>query len=386
MKRAFPFHSNAVWPPLWVVVTFVIVYGLFSAVVWLIAAASRIAQADISDMQEMAAWRNGIFAIAAGGYAVFRLARFHPVCNRRYRAWLVLSPWTVDKPLPLGPVHLVWQDAIVIGALTAIAGWHAHVNPLLPAGVFGLVYCGGMTLLLDIASCPAACLLLGFLWPALMLPVMNGWPMAGLIVALLAVIWHGYLKSRKSFLRAPRSKKSIWQTEVSIGGMSNVGWPYARLSPKFSSPPVSISASFFISLLIGWWYYCAILCFQFAPMHEVIIIFAAMAALFRLLGYCARITPAFNLWGRLVTGRFIVPGFDQVFLTPLAAVLLAIVGCVIIRRSGSWCPEVESCVFALLWFVLLGGGPTYRKWILTGQHRYNPPPRSNADKQLLRSL
>ena len=152
MKRALQFHSNAVWPRLWVVVTFAVVYGLFSAAVWLIAVTSRMAQADISDMQEMVVSRNFILAMAAGCYAVYRLVRFHPVCNRGYRAWMTLSPWTADKPLPLGPVHLVWQDAIVIGALTTIAGWHAHVNPLLPAGVFGLVYGGGMTLLLGITG------------------------------------------------------------------------------------------------------------------------------------------------------------------------------------------------------------------------------------------
>ncbi len=386
MKRALQFHSNAVWPPLWVVVTFAVIYGLFSVAVWLIAAATRITYVNISEMQEIVAWRSGFIATAAGCYALYRLVRFHPVCNRGYRAWLALSPWTAGKPLPLGPVHLVWQDAIVIGVLCALAKWHAHVDPLLPAGVFGLVYFIGMTLLLNFTNCPVFCLMLGFLWPALVLPCMSGWPMIWLIAALLVVIWQGYLKSRKAFTRAPRSEKSIWRTELSIGGMSNVGWPYARLSPKFSSPPVSISASFFISILIGWWYYCTILRFQFPPMREVIVVFAALAALFRLLGYCVSVAPSFNLWGRLVTGRFIVPGFDKVFLTPLAVVLLAIVGDVVINRSGTWYPEAESCVFALLWFVLLGGGPTYRKWILTGQHRYRIPPRSNANKQLLRSF
>jgi len=387
MKRALQFHSNAVWPPPWVIVTFAIVCGLLSAAVWLIATASKIAPEKVLEMQEIAVSWNVMLGVVAGFYAVYRLVRFHPASNRGYREWLTLSPWTADKPLPLGPVHLVWQDAVVIGALIAIAKWYAHVNPLVPAGMFGLVYGGGMTtLLLDVTSCWASCLVLGFLWPALMLPAVSGWPMIGLIVALFAVIWHGYRKSLKAFPWPNRSEKSIWRIELPIGGMSNVGWPYARLSPKFSSPPVPISASFFISILIGWWYYCAILRFQFPPMPEMIVVFAALAALFRLLGYCASVAPSFNLWGRLVRGRFIVPGFDKVFLTPLAVVLLAIVGDVVINRSGTWYPEAEACMFALLWFVLLGGGPTHRKWILTGQHRYRLPQRSNANKQLMKSI
>jgi hypothetical protein len=33
---------------------------------------------------------------------------------------------------------------------------------------------------------------------------------------------------------------------------------------------------------------------------------------------------------------------------------------------------VSAWVVGLLWFALLGGGPTMRKWMLTGQHRYRP--------------
>ncbi len=385
MKRALQFHSNAVWPASWVMVAFAIACGLLDASVWLIATAARMAPEQVFVMREIATAWNVLFGTAAGFYAAYRLVQFHPVCNRGYREWLKLSPWTAAKPLPLGPVHLVWQDIAVVGALSAIAGWCARLNPLVPAGVFGLVYGGGMTLLLGTTRSPF-CLLLCFLWPALMLPSVNGWPMVGLIVALLAVIWHGYQQSLKAFPWPTRGEKSIWQKDISIGGMSNVGWPYARLSPKFSSSPISIGASLLISLLIGWWYYCLIVYFEAPSTPEMIVLFAAMAAFFRLLGYSANLSPPFNLWGRLVTGRLIMPGFDKVFLTPLAVVFLAIVGAVIIRHSGSWYAVTESCVVASLCFGLFAGGPSYQKWILTGQHRYRTPPRTNANRQLFKSI
>jgi hypothetical protein len=40
----------------------------------------------------------------------------------------------------------------------------------------------------------------------------------------------------------------------------------------------------------------------------------------------------------------------------------------------------------LIWFALLAGGPTMRKWILTGQHRYRSPTRLWTNKQLLRPI
>ena len=48
-------------------------------------------------------------------YGVFRVAAFHPVFRPKYRGWLEQTPWTSRKPLPLGPIHLVWQDVLVLG-------------------------------------------------------------------------------------------------------------------------------------------------------------------------------------------------------------------------------------------------------------------------------
>jgi hypothetical protein len=115
-------------------------------------------------------------------------------------------------------------------------------------------------------------------------------------------------------------------------------------------------------------------------------LFAAMAALIRFAIYCPGLGPSFNLWGRLASGRIIVPGFDQVLVTPLVVLALAIAGGVALRHSGSLYPVASAGVVGLLWFTLLSGGPTMRRWMLTGQHRYCPPARLGANKQLLRPI
>ena len=167
---------------------------------------------------------------------------------------------------------------------------------------------------------------------------------------------------------------------------SSLGWPLLWLSPKVECNSVSSSTSFFVSALFGWWAYCAIVGFEIESMPAAILLFAAFAALARFAIYCSGLEPSFNLWGRLVTGRIIVPGFDQVVVTPLVVLALAIAGGVVIRHSGSWYPMASAGVVGLSCFALLAGGPTMREWLLTGQHRYRPPARLGANKQLLRPI
>ena len=404
MKRGLPFHSNAAWPPVSLVALFAVIYGILNGGLWLVERLVPNAREVTSDMPEIASIRAVILAGAAGLYAAFRLWRFHPACNPAYVAWLRSSPWKTGRPLPLGPVHLVWQDAAVVGVLTAIAAWHAHMDPALPVGVFGFVYLTGMTLLLAFTRTWTACLVLGFLWPAPMLPGMDGLPTIGLITALVVVIWLGHRKSLRAFpwhLLANSNRPvgptgdSVLHTEIRIAGLSgtpaadapsNVGWPYLALSPKVQCHSISIATGFFISVLAGWWAYCAIARFQIEPVPGLILFFAVVAAVVRLAIYCSGMAPPFNVWGRTVSGRLVVPGFDKVFLTPLAVVLLAIAGGMIIRRSGAGYPLAESGVIAALGFVLFSGGPNLRKWSLTGQHRYRLPARLGANKQQLRSV
>lgn len=139
--------------------------------------------------------------------------------------------------------------------------------------------------------------------------------------------------------------------------------------------------------MLGWWTYCAIVSLEVPPSTEVpLLAFAVMAALVRFAIYCGGLVPCFNVWGRLVSGRIVVPGFDRVLVTPLAVIVLAIVGGVAIRHAEAWYPAVTACIVGLLWLVLLSGGPTMRAWVLTGQHRYCSPARLTSTKQFLRPI
>ena len=405
MKRLLPFGSNSVWPPLGLVAAFGIAYAMLDGGLWLIEHSAPSLNGQLAGMPEIMRIREIILGTAAGFYALYRLGRFHPACNSSYATWLKTSPWTPRKPLPLGPVHPVWQDAVVLGVITAFARWHAHVDPALPVIVFGLVYLAAMTLLLAVTRTWIPCLLLGFIWPAPSLPVLRGWPTVGIIAALVAVIWYGHWKSLRAFPwkrtepnppepERVNQRQSGMDMQIRIDIPSNnsaarsakLGWPFLRLSPKVECVPVSSSTSFFVSVLFGWWTYCAIVGLEIESSPAAILLFAMFAAVARFAMYCSGLGPSFNLWGRLASGRIIVPGFDHVVVTPLVVLALAIAGGVAVRHSGSWYPATSAFVVGLLCFALLAEGPTMRKWILTGQHRYRAPTRLGANKQLLRPI
>lgn len=401
MKRPFPFHSNLVWPPPLLVGLFVLFYGIVTAGVWFLDFTFAQQGVRIFDTEDMVSVRKAILIGAAAIYALYRLWRFHPGLNQSYAAWLKASPWTSDRPLPCGPIHPVWQDAVPIGVLTAIALYHAHVNPALPALAFGFTYLLGMTLLLMLTRRWLFCLVLGFLWPALMLPGIGWTGGIAVIAGMLAVIWFGHRASLRAFpwdflaQFFSRPSGSMLQLEIRIPGLggapataaqTNVGWPFVALSPKTQPGSISTLTSIAVSALIAWWTFCTIVRSGMDPAPGLLLFFAIVMAIIRLAIYGSGVSAPFGLWGRIVSGQPLLPGFDKVFLTPLAAILVAITGGMIIRRSGSWYPAVESAVFALVWFVLFVGGPTLRRWNLTGQHRFGPPSQLSQNAKTLRAV
>ena len=50
-------------------------------------------------------------------YGIHRAVALHPFYREDYRKWLELTPWTVHKPLPLGPIALIWEDGHGSGGL-----------------------------------------------------------------------------------------------------------------------------------------------------------------------------------------------------------------------------------------------------------------------------
>jgi hypothetical protein len=158
------------------------------------------------------------------------------------------------------------------------------------------------------------------------------------------------------------------------------------LSPKFRPPAIPQPANLAMGALAGWWSFCVIKAAGQDPGSGFILFFAILAAFFRIIVYISRVATPFNIWGRIATGRIVVPGFDKVFVTPLAVVVAAMLGSIVIKHSGAWYAVTESVVIAVVWCVLFGGGPTLRSWALTGQLRLRSPASFGANKQTIRQV
>ncbi|HET6880701.1 MAG TPA: hypothetical protein VFI31_11130, partial [Pirellulales bacterium] len=66
--------------------------------------------------------RDNIWVFLAFILGVQRVWEFHPLFHEDYRNWLRLTPWTSRSPLPVGPIHLLPQDALWLGL--ALLLWH----------------------------------------------------------------------------------------------------------------------------------------------------------------------------------------------------------------------------------------------------------------------
>lgn len=387
MRQRIPFHSNAVWPSLFAMAMFAFVYVLFYSAVWLIirlSAAPNVGSGIPIPTEELIP----LLVLAAISYAIFRLVRFHPAFNIRYAAWMRNVPWTPDKPLPLGPIFLVWQDAAILSILCFLA-WRAHFDFTIPLIAFAILYVLGLHIALLVSHTWTHAFLMGFLWPSFFVTNGNGIAIFCIFAALYAVAWLGVRRSLRAFpwkrnepdvLRdlPADNKKSLLTIEIRLSDNQlstqtlNLGWPFYALSPKPLFSSIRTATSLFISLLVGWWVYCATAGMDILLNSALIMLFAVIASFIRTIMYCVGLCTPFNVWGRLATGRFIVPGFDRVFITPLTVIGVAIACNIAISDMHIWSHATGACTVGFLLFMELAGGPTMRNWRLTGQFRHRP--------------
>lgn len=76
--------------------------------------------------------------VAAALYGSYRCIYFHPGFREKYLNFLKQTPWTPEKPLPLGPVTLIWQDVVVLMMLCVLL-WSTNLNYLLTLFIFGML-------------------------------------------------------------------------------------------------------------------------------------------------------------------------------------------------------------------------------------------------------
>jgi hypothetical protein len=315
-------------------------------------------------------------------YAAHRVIAFHPALNTEYRNWLRMTPWTSRHPLPVGPVHLVVQDALVLGALAGLA-WARHPEISPPHLVLRFLFL--YELLLAFTFC-----VLRMVWFAYAIIFGLGlivllWqtPQAALPVAasVYLVAFVGLRRALDNFegwdLELMNEQTTVVLNQEGIDRMRRnvLGWPFDSIRPRDVAVSISYRDALMLSLLAGWWMF--VILQRIDPQARfggnfVLVFICQFAVAGRIGAYCWGYAPPINVWGRIFTLRWIIPGYDYVFLAPLIAAGITGAG---VAVQPLWKAPVEIAApvtLALLFIVTLTSAPTLERWRLTGKHRLSP--------------
>lgn len=334
--------------------------------------------------------------IAVGLFAVWRASRGNPYFSPGYRSWLATTPWSIDKPLPFGPIELDWPDVVVLVGLMALNAVNpGHESAKILALFF---FFHGLSLIPSIYGAanhvPAYSALFGLglmarLWP-------RPWASALTGAVVYLIVYDGLRLTLARFPR-PEDVKAGEQALKFDPETAPCGWPYDRLLREPEQAPGGrharsggISADglekiprhvfggvldyLMWSLLLGWWLSCLgpLLAAKDRYSSFLLVVGAGVTVgslILRTGIYAGAYLTPITLWGRIRTFRWIIPGYDVVLLAPLAIPLVALatfVGCV--KLDAPWQAAAPTAIGATL-FIALAMPPGLRRWRLVGRHR-----------------
>lgn len=330
--------------------------------------------------------RDGYMFFVAACYGAARVMGFHPLIQLDYRRWLMSVPWNWRKALPLGPVHLVIQDGVVLAVL-ALMMRDPRCDPLYLPITFLFTYLVYLSLSFWVTGAAG----MGFVLAYGLGLVVWLFPIVPLQLAALAALYvAGYVGLRRSLAQFPwrlgpnSDALSMWELIPMKWRLASrtpaLGWPYNRLEPNPPDHAIGYWDSILVSVLAGWWIFAVLSHFSDlindAQARLGLLAFLANIAIImvsvRLGIYCLGYQDPISFWGRLRTGRWIIPGHDRVLAGPICAVLIGGAWWALFHAL-KWKTEIAcsvSMTFVLL--TVLTSAPTYKRWILTGNHRIVP--------------
>jgi hypothetical protein len=319
--------------------------------------------------------RLGTLALWAASYGVFRVWATHPRWNLRYWTWLAASPWRATQPLPLGPVHLVGQDAVFAGILTALALTVSRADALVPLAAILGGYVVALAVSLGATRQDRETGIMLFLFPGVAFVWGHWWLLLALLALLYVIAIHGL---RRSWQRFP------WDLHDRLGPAAvptrQLGWPFDLLNAHEPPKPFSGGLVFLVALLVGLYVFTWLHCqpdpafWDATGVAYTIGGLGSGVALVRLVVYRFRHAPPLSLWARIVLHRLVIPGYDRMLLAPLTLAATAIAGARLCLWAAVYPPLAAAVMTTLVLTLAVILPPTRRNWQLTGQHRLLPLP------------
>jgi hypothetical protein len=311
-------------------------------------------------------------------YGGHRAIAVHPDFDAGYRKWLATTPWTVRKPLPMGPVHLVWEDGVVVGTLILASLWLQLPGSIRIAERCAFVNMALLVLSFWGAEMPLLGYAGGFSLGLVLLLWNEPWLCLATTAACCLLVQKGIWLSLEKF---------PWEREHKYSP-GRCGWPFDHFF-EVAGPPMKAIRAILFSLHLGWWFFIILGFFPVGKSNTTpdAIIPALLGALplaalrWHLYGFGYK--PPITLAGRIATARWIIPSFDVVLVGPISTILgaLAVIITCIVNRVPANVSFALTITVSML-FALLSP-PGLRAWQLTGGHRMVPGRQS--DKEFVRT-
>jgi hypothetical protein len=366
-------------PPDYVLASALLFYLIVEFLAWWVAGSLEdlFRPAMGAAVHEVFKLRDAALIAASCFYGIWRVVAFHPFYRPSYAEWLKLTPWTSRYPLPEGPIRLAAQDLIVAGILVATMHSSTTARQLIPVMLL-TAHSMANGLALYWTGTRRIAYAIGFLLGLLVLASREP-NIALAVAAATSLVAHAGI--RRSLARFPwETPEAVTRFLLGLIGRKSelpkqaLGYPYDGLSPCLPEP-LPLRDGIALSLLPAWWAFVFI---EVTPKDG-----AGAAAVFclyllpglvigRCVSYLAICRPPISLWGRIMTGRWILPGYDRALAAPLLATTLAIGLAVAGVRYHAPAQFVLPACIATVSLVTLTMGPSLRVWRLTGAYRLVP--------------
>lgn len=325
-----------------------------------------------------------IFTVYAVVYGFYRVFYFHPLYRPDYRRWLMSVPWSVSHQLPMGPVHLILQDLLVVGVMTAITVLRIPgFSPIVIPVCFFFAYTIGSIVSLGMLEHWTSAALI-FALGALVRFTQQPWISLAWLGAIFFISLIGYRQT----MTDPAAWDDTWWGKQGLSDNNGrpdqtfqertrnnvLGWPWDFTSLKRNETPVPFLAGLVISILIAWWVHALIYHLQqqlpnMQALYFVMYLPTGIVAVVRIGIYCWGQLPPISVVGRLATFRWIIPGYDKVFVAPLVVLLLGWYGAYLLSRSGLEPHYGMPLLSFMIFLVALTMPPSLDEWKFTGNHR-----------------
>lgn len=348
--------------------------------------------------------RDYIILLASLLCGACRVAQTHPAQDREYFGWLLRTPWQRGKPLPLGPVHLVPQDLLLVGLLMLLMLHGATISPASVPLAFLVAYLLQLSYLFWYTGQAWTTYGLAF-WLGVVVKLSARSPAAALAAAGLAylpaaiVLWRSLEKfpwrdeiawalrfwsRQRDVMRMNMPLQQAGQTALTMPELNSV-WPLNVLQHQRLPRVIERREAAAIALLLGWWAYVLWSLIpnraDAAPLALAIVLIAGIVTGgARLITYVSGHSSPITPWGRFWTMRWIIPRHDVVLLTPLAGVLAAC-GIPILGIALSVpLAAILGIGLATILLINLFGPPRLRRWQLTAPVRLSKPQLTKHPK------